>query len=157
VQGDVETLGEAVPSGGFDLVLAHGILEELDQIDQAFAAIAAAVRPGGLLSVLAGNPVAAVLGRALAGDPQAALTELRALDAPGRLGVEGVQELCRAAGLLIESRAGVGVFTEFVPGAALDAPGAREVLDQLEAEACDRAPFVGIASRVHLLARRPRE
>jgi hypothetical protein len=69
--------------------------------------------------------------------------------------VDGVQELCRGAGLLIESRHGVGVFSELVPGAAADAPGAREQLDQLEAEASARAPFVDIASRVHLLARRP--
>jgi hypothetical protein len=47
------------------------------------------------------------------------------------------------------------VFSEFVPGSALDAPGAREVLDQLEAEAAARTPFVDVASRVHLLARRP--
>jgi SAM-dependent methyltransferase len=155
VQGDVESLGDVVPAARFDLVLAHGILEELDQIESAFAAIGAAVRPAGLLSVLVGNPVAAVLGRALAGDPEGALAELRALDGLGRLGADGVQELCRVAGLVIESRVGVGVFTEFVPGSALDAPGAREVLDRLEAEASVRAPFVDIASRVHLLARRP--
>jgi SAM-dependent methyltransferase len=155
VQGDVEALPDAIGDARYDLVLAHGVLEEIDDVSAAFAAIAATVRPGGLLSILVGNPVAAVLGRALAGDPAAALAELRALDGFGRLGVDGVRELCRQAGLVLESRHGVGVFSEIVPGTALDAPGGREALDQLEAESSVRAPFVDIASRVHLLARRP--
>jgi SAM-dependent methyltransferase len=155
VQGDVESLGEVVDGAQFDLVLAHGILESVDQVAATFQAIAAAVRPGGLLSVLVGNPAAVVVGRALAGDLDAALAELRALDTPGRIGVAAVEQLCRDCGLAVESRTGVGVFTEFVPGAAVDAPGAREVLDQLEAEAGARVPFVDLASRVHVLARRP--
>jgi SAM-dependent methyltransferase len=155
VQGDVESLADVVDDARFDLVLAHGILEEVDHVAAAFDAITATVRPGGLLSILVSNPVAVVIGRALAGDLGAALAELRALAGPERLGAGGVEDLCRSRGLLVESRAGVGVFTEFVPGSAIDAPGAREVLDQLEAEAGARVPFVDLASRVHVLARRP--
>ncbi len=156
VQGDVEALSDAVGARSFDLVLAHGILEAIDDVGAAFDAVVATMRPGGLLSVLVGNPVAAVLGRALGGDPAAALSEFRGLSTGfGRLGPDGVAELCRGAGLLVESRHGIGVFTELVPGAALDAPGARETLEALEIEASARAPFVDIASRVHLLARKP--
>ncbi|MDT4958962.1 MAG: hypothetical protein QOD31_2761, partial [Pseudonocardiales bacterium] len=32
VQADVESLADAVPAGSFDLVLAHGILEAVDQV-----------------------------------------------------------------------------------------------------------------------------
>ncbi|MCU1659359.1 MAG: Methyltransferase type 12 [Pseudonocardiales bacterium] len=156
VQADVEALGDAVAPASFDLVLAHGILEAVDQVAPAFDAIAAAVRPGGLISVLAGNPVAGVLARALSGDLAAALVELRGLDADfARLGPGAVQELCRSAGLLVEQVHGVGVFSELVPGSALDAPGAAEALAALEAESAARAPFSDIASRVHTLARRP--
>lgn len=153
VQGDVEALAELVPAGRFDLVLAHGILESVDQLAATFAGIAAAVRPGGLVSILVGNPVAVVLARALAGEPAAALAELRSVEA--RIGPDAVEQLCEAQGLEVEARHGVGVFSDLVPGWALDAPGARDALDQLDAEAAARAPFVDIAGRVHLLVRRP--
>jgi S-adenosylmethionine-dependent methyltransferase len=158
VQCDVESLADAdaVPAGSFDLVLAHGILEAVDQVAPAFDAIAATVRSGGLLSVLVSNPVAGVLARALAGDIAAALRDLRGLDTDfGRPGPPAVQALCRSAGLLIEKVHGIGVFAELVPGAALDAPGALESLADLEAETAAREPFSDIASRVHILARRP--
>lgn len=152
VQGDAEALDELVPAGSFDLVMAHGILEAVDDAPTAFAGIAAAVRPGGLVSVLVGNPVAAVLARALAGEPTAALAELRELDR--RVGPDTVRRLCADAGLIVETRRGVGVFSDLVPGAALDAPGALDDLDELDSAAADRAPFADIAARVHLLARR---
>lgn len=156
IQGDVEALGDTIGDRQFDLVLAHEILEAVDDLPATFASIAEAVRAGGTLSVIVANPVAAVLGRALAGDPGAALAEFRGLTTSfGAVGSDTVRELCRAAGIQIQSRSGVGVFAEWVPGSALDAPGARETLDELEAEAAARAPFVDIASRIHLLARRP--
>jgi S-adenosylmethionine-dependent methyltransferase len=155
VQADVEALGEAMPAARFDLVLAHGILEAVDHVAPAFEAIAATVRPGGLLSVLVGNPVAGVLARALAGDLAAALAELRGLDTAFAPGPESVLALCRAAGFHVEQVHGVGVFSELVPGSALDAPGAGEALADLEAESAVRPPFSEIASRVHTLARRP--
>jgi S-adenosylmethionine-dependent methyltransferase len=156
VQGDVENLGEVVDTGHFDLVLAHGILESVDEPESAFAAITAAARPGGIISVLVGNPVAAVIARALAGEPAVALSELRELDAPrGRVTPAAVEQLARTAGLTVEARHGIGVFSDLVPGSALDSPGARDALDGLDAEAADRFPFADIASRVHLLLRRP--
>jgi S-adenosylmethionine-dependent methyltransferase len=155
VQGDVESLADAVPAAAFDLVLAHGILEAVDESEAAFAAIAAAVRPGGLLSVLVSNPIAAVLARALGGDFAAALAELRELDLDSSLGPKTIRRMSSAAGLVIEATHGVGVFSELVPGAALDRPGASELLAELEAATAARAPFADIASRVHTLARRP--
>ena len=158
IAGDVEALAGLVPPAGFDLVLAHGILEVVDAVEATFAAIAATVRPGGVLSVLVGNPVASVVARALAGEPAAALEDLRALDGPDgptAVGPEAVERLCAAAGLRVEARHGIGVFSDLVPGSALDAPGARDALAALDAEAAGRAPFADIAGRVHLLARRP--
>jgi S-adenosylmethionine-dependent methyltransferase len=156
VQADVEALADAVGADTFDLVLAHGILAAVDHLATAFGAIAATVRPGGLLSVLVGNPVAVVIARALAGDLSAALDELRQLSVDtGRPGPDAVQALCRERGLLVETVHGIGVFADIVPGRALDVPGAREALEGLEAESSTRAPFSDIASKVHLLARRP--
>jgi S-adenosylmethionine-dependent methyltransferase len=156
VQGDVEALGDLIGGAEFDLVLAHGILEAVDDVAAGFAGIRAAVRPGGLMSILVGNPVAAVVARALAGEPVLALAELRDLDAPeARIGPDAVERLCAGAGLVVEARHGIGVFSDLVPGSALDAPGARDALDELDAAASGRPPFAEIAGRVHLLARRP--
>lgn len=155
-QGDVEALAEVVGAASFDLVLAHGILDALDRIDETFDGIAAAVRPGGLISVLVANPLASIVARALAGEPALALQELRELDTAGaRMGPDTVQELCLRAGLVIEARHGIGVFSDLVPGAGLDEPGARDALAQLDAEAAARAPFAELAGRSHLLVRRP--
>jgi SAM-dependent methyltransferase len=156
VQGDVETLGEAVGTSTFDLVLAHGILDAVDHVSTAFDAIAGAIRPGGLLSVLVANPVASVIARALAGDLTAALAELRGLEADlARPGPDAVQALCRDRGLVVRQVHGIGVFSDIVPGRSLDVPGAREALDELEAVSATRPPFSDIAAKVHLLATRP--
>ena len=112
-------------------MLAHGILDAVDDLAEAFAAIVGAVRPGGLLSVLVGNPVAAVLGRALAGELDAAERELAALDdahrGAGSATPDAVARLCAAHGLAVEQQHGIGVFRELVPGRALDSPGRARV------------------------------
>jgi S-adenosylmethionine-dependent methyltransferase len=154
VQGDVEAL-PGVVAQDFDLVLAHGVLDALDDPAAGFAAIAAAVSPGGLLSVLVDNPVAGVLSRALAGDLPGAEREVAALDAtPGRAGPDTVVQLCAEHGLVVEQHHGIGIFRDLVPGRVLDHPGAGESLARLEAACARRSPFAQIASRVHLLARR---
>lgn len=153
LQGDVETLSDVVGERQFDVVLAHGILESVDDVDAAFAGIAAAVRPGGLISVLVGNPAAVVLARALAGEPVAALDELHELDT--RIGPATVEQLCAEHRLIIEARHGIGVFSDLVPGPALDTPGARDAVERLDADVAARSPFAEIASRVHLLVRVP--
>jgi S-adenosylmethionine-dependent methyltransferase len=156
IQGDVESLGAAVEGTAFDLVLAHGILEVVDPLAPAFRAIVATLRPGGRLSVLVANPAAGVLARAIAGDLEAAERELVRLDAgPGRPTPETVRQLCAEHGLQIEDVHGVGVFRDLVHGQELDAPGARETLARLEAACARRRPFADIATRVHVLARRP--
>jgi S-adenosylmethionine-dependent methyltransferase len=155
VQGDAEASDDLAGLGPFDLVLAHGILEAVDDVHGVLAGVAAAVRPGGLVSVLVDNPAAAVMARALGGEPALALTELRDLAVTSaRRGPEAVRRLCADAGLAVELQQGVGVFSDLVPGSALDAPGARDALAALDAEAAGLSPFAEIAGRVHLLVRR---
>jgi SAM-dependent methyltransferase len=156
VQGDVESLPDAIGAAQFDLVLAHGILEVVEPLGAAFADVVAAVRDGGLLSVLVANPAATVLARAVAGDLAAAERELaRSTDESDRPTPERVRRLCAEHGLQIEDVHGVGVFRDLVHGQELDAPGARESLARLEAACAQRSPFSEIATRVHVLARRP--
>lgn len=157
VQGDVDALDDLVTAASVDLGLAHGILEVVERPAAVLASLARAVRPGGLVSVLIANPVAAVLARALSGDLVGARIELSELDRPGRLaGAAGAVGWCIDAGLTVEQVRGVGVFADLIPGATLDGrPGAADALAELEQVAGDRAPFRDIAGRLHVLARRP--
>jgi 2-polyprenyl-3-methyl-5-hydroxy-6-metoxy-1,4-benzoquinol methylase len=152
VQGDVEQLADVVGDAKFDMVLAHGVLEAVDAAAQALEQIARTVRPGGLLSILVSNPAAAVLSRALTGDLAGAVDELDT--ATSRIDPAAVVRLCQDAGLRVEQRSGIGIFVELVPGSAVDRPGGRERLAELERRCADRPPFADIAGRIHLLARR---
>ena len=178
VQGDVEDLANALAevtasdaqtrsrvqptsAGQFDLVLAHGVLQAVDDAAATFAAMVAELAPGAALSVLVSNPVAAVLSRALAGDLAGAERELADLDrydfggagVGERVDPEFVAALCAHHGLQIEQRHGIGVFGDLVPGQALDEPGGREALARLESACARRSPFADIAASVHILAR----
>lgn len=163
VQGDVDTLGEVVAPGGADVVLGHGLLEVVDDVTAAMAALAAAAAPGGVVSVLVANRYAALIGRALAGR----LGEARRLldDPDGRVGpadqlqrrfdTEGLGELLTGAGLAVEVLQGDGVLADLVPGAVLDAtPGAAEALAELELVAAGRPPLRDLATRLHAVGRR---
>src|SRR5947208_8503051 len=110
VQGDAEALAGLVLAASFDLALAHGVLEEVDP-EVTLAGIAAAVRPGGLISMLLSNPVASVLSRALSGDVTSALVELRAL--PSSFDLAALHAVCGRLSLTVEQVHGVGVFTEW--------------------------------------------
>lgn len=154
---DVETLAEVVPAGSADLVLAHGLLEVVDDPGAAVAALAATAAPGGAVSVLVANRHAAVLHRALAGrldearqllsDPLGVLADdgevlLRRFD------VDGLTGLLAAAGLRIELLQGDGVVADSVAD-----PGDGG-LAEFELAAAGTPPLRDIATRLHVLARR---
>ncbi|MGH3624650.1 MAG: class I SAM-dependent methyltransferase [Sciscionella sp.] len=81
VQGDTEALGGLVPPAEADLVLGHGVLEQVDDVPTALAALRTAAVPGGAVSVLVANLYAAILHRALAGRLTEALRLLTEADA----------------------------------------------------------------------------
>ncbi|GAA2835317.1 methyltransferase domain-containing protein [Crossiella cryophila] len=163
VQGDVDFLLDVVEPGGADLVLGHGLLEVVDDVTAAIAALAAAAVPGGVVSVLVANRYAALVGRALA----SGLIEARRLlaDPDGRVGpadqlqrrfdADSLGELLAGAGLAVEVLQGDGVLSDLVPGAVLDAtPGAAEALAELELVAAGRPPLRDLATRLHAVGRR---
>jgi SAM-dependent methyltransferase len=162
VQGDADSLADAVAAGSADLVLGHGVLEVVEDPAGAVRALAAATAPGGAVSVLVANRYAAVLARALAGR----LTEARRVldDAAGRLGAadpvlhrfdtEGLLVLLADSGLDVELVQGDGVVTDLMPGGVLEGqPGAADQLAELELLVAGRVPLRDIASRLHALAR----
>ncbi|MGI8307591.1 class I SAM-dependent methyltransferase [Saccharopolyspora hattusasensis] len=165
LQGDTDALAAFSPEGGADLVLAHGLLEVVDDVETAVAALAAATAPGGAVSVLVANRYAAVLGWALAGRVAEALQLIQ--DADGRLDAasdtlqrrfdtDGLQQLLAGAGLSVELVQGQAVLSDLVPGSVLDNnPRAADAMAELERMAALRSPLRDIATRLHAIARRP--
>jgi SAM-dependent methyltransferase len=160
VQGDGDALASLVEPGTADLVLCHAVLEVVDEPAGVVAAIAAALRPGGAVSLLVAGRAAAVLGRAVNGHLRSASAVFT--DADGRAGerdtlrrrydAETAAGLLRSAGLEVEETHGVRVLADLLPPAVLE-EDPQAVLD-LELALAARSPFRDIASQLHLFARR---
>ncbi|MGB3442808.1 MAG: class I SAM-dependent methyltransferase [Actinophytocola sp.] len=162
VQADSDALGEVVPAGSADVVLAHGLLEVVDDPKNTVAAMADAVAPGGVVSVLVANRTAALLHRAVAGrlaeaaaladDPAGILPEEPLLR---RFDTDGLVALLTDAGLTVELVQGHGVLSELVPGSVLQQDtSAQDALAALELKLAPTAPLRDIAARLHAMARR---
>lgn len=154
VQGEAESLSDLVAPDAFDLVLAHEVLEDVQNPVLVVRQLATVLRPGGVLSAVVANPVAGVLARVLTGDVAEALA---ALSRPGQqpYDVEVLTNQCLAAGLQVQSVEGLGVFTDLVPGIELDRPGVMAALSELESAVAALPPYRDIAARLHVQARRP--
>jgi len=163
VQADSDALGQVVPAGSADLVLAHGLLEVVDDPKNTVAAMTDAVAPGGAVSVLVANRTAALLHRAIAGrlDEAATLAD----DPAGRLPAEtllrrydtdALLALLIDVGLAVELVQGHGVLSELVPGSVLrQDSSAQDALAALEVRLAPVPPLRDIAARLHVIARRP--
>jgi 2-polyprenyl-3-methyl-5-hydroxy-6-metoxy-1,4-benzoquinol methylase len=173
--------GEPGAGGGADLVICHNVLEYVDSPSAALAAIARVLRPGGTVSVLAANTVAAVLQRALAGKyaearamlpgtvsantvsantvsantgPANAQTAVPATGtAPRRFTLPELTALIEGAGLRAGDAHGIRIFSSLLPGAGADLTTA-EALRELEDAAATCPPLRDIATRLHVLAYR---
>ena len=160
VQGDGDALTGLVAPASVDLILCHAVLEVVDDPAGVVAAIAAALRPGGAVSLLVAGRAAAVLGRALNGhlDTAAALLD----DPDGSAGprdtlrrrydAETAAALLTAAGLTVEETHGVRVLADLLPAAVAEADP-QAILD-LELALSARPPYRDLASQLHLFARR---
>ncbi|CAL9431784.1 tRNA 5-carboxymethoxyuridine methyltransferase [Streptomyces sp. enrichment culture] len=160
VQGDVHGLFEVAERGGYDAVLCHGVLEYVDDPAEGIRNAVAALRPEGVLSLLAAGLGGAVLARALAGHFKEAR---QALDDPnGRWGTgdpvprrftaDQLTGLVEGAGLRVGAVHGVRVFADLVPGALVDTePGALDALLELEAAAAELTAFHSVATQLHVL------
>jgi S-adenosylmethionine-dependent methyltransferase len=171
VQGEAGDLPGLVGEAAADLVICHNVLEYVDSPSVALAAIARVPRPGGALSVLAANTVAAVLQRALAGKyaearamlpgiaPAPALSGGAAAEPPGtapagrRFTLPELTALIEGAGLRVGDVHGIRVFSSLLPGAGAD-PATAEALRELEEAAATYPPLRDIATRLHVLAYR---
>ena len=157
VIGDAGTLLELVGPATVDVVVCHGVLEVVDEPVQALRAVAAVLREGGHLSVLAAQRSGAVFARVLGGHIDEAATMLQPDDGrmPRSFTRRQLEELVLAAGFTIVEVRGVRVFADHVSSRVVDAqPGAAERLVDLEAAVCTQPDFMPFATQLHLLARR---
>jgi ubiquinone/menaquinone biosynthesis C-methylase UbiE len=155
---------------GADLVICHNVLEYVDSPSAALAAVARVLRPGGTVSVLAANTVAAVLQRALAGKYAEARAMLPgpassssvssgagqaagAASAVRRFTLPELTALIEGAGLRAGEAHGIRIFSSLLPGAGAD-PATAEALRELEEAAATCPPLRDIATRLHVLAYR---
>ncbi|HEX3930657.1 MAG TPA: methyltransferase [Nocardioides sp.] len=161
-QGDLSSLLDVAGAARADVVLCHGVLEVAGDPAAALATLAAALRPGGVLSLLVAQRHAAVVARAMAGHFQQALAMLDpvAHDVPtGRSGRrythDEIIELVSGAGFTVDTVHAIRVFTDLVPGSLLDLePGASAALVDLEQAVADRPEYRPLATQLHLLAHR---
>ncbi|MFE9842869.1 methyltransferase domain-containing protein [Streptomyces goshikiensis] len=164
VQGDAQGLLDVVERDAYDVVLCHGVLEYVDDPAEGVANAFAALRSGGVLSLLAAGLGGAVLARALAGHFTEARTALT--DPAGRWGTgdpvprrftaEQLTELVGGAGLEVGTVHGVRIFADLVPGVLVDTePGAVEALLRLEEAAAELPAFHAVATQLHVLGGKP--
>ncbi|MFR9795549.1 methyltransferase [Streptomyces sp. MS06] len=161
VQGDVHGLFDVVERGGHDVVLCHGVLEYVDDPAEGVRNAVAALRPDGVLSLLAAGLGGAVLARALAGHFTEARQALQDPDGrwgdgdpmPRRFTTDQLTTLVEGAGLRVRAVHGVRVFADLVPGVLVDTePGALEALLKLEEAAAELPAFHSVATQIHVLA-----
>ncbi|HWS36403.1 MAG TPA: methyltransferase domain-containing protein [Actinoplanes sp.] len=160
VQGDGDALATLVEPASADLILCHSVLEVVDDPSGVVSAVAAALRPGGAVSVLVASRAAAILGRAVNGHLRAAAALVT--DPAGRAGprdtllrrydAAGAGELLTAAGLQVEETHGVRVIADLLPATVLEEDP--QAVLELEIELSAREPFRDIASQLHLFARK---
>jgi SAM-dependent methyltransferase len=163
VQGDATDVVELIGAGSVDLVLCHSVLEVVDDPSDALSAVAAVLRPGGLVSLLAANRVAAVVARVAVGrlsqarhllaDPQGSAGDGDSL--ARRFTLPQLHGLLAEADLGVRSSHGIRIFADAAPAALLDVdPQAVADLVALERAAADDPTYIAVATQLHVLAER---
>lgn len=162
-QGDAGTLSDIVTGADIDLVCCHGVLEYVDDPAATVAGLARVLAPGGLVSLVVAQRLAAVLSRALAGHFAAARAALESADGrwgdadplPRRFDADQIRDLLAAAGLVAVEAQGVRIFGDLVPAALVDTDAERAALLDLEAAIGDHPSyaFLGhLGAALHVLA-----
>ncbi len=160
---DLASLPDA-PVDGFDLVLCHFVLQYRPPGPADLRRLAAALRPGGRVSVVAPNPAGIVLSKLVREGPAAALAEL---DEPiGRtatfdhevrkIDAEEMRADLAAAGLEVVAQYGGRCANDLlVDDAPKHEPGYFAKLERLELALCDREPYNRTGLFWQLVAERP--
>ena len=160
VRAGVEDLFDHVEPGGFDVVLCHGLLMYFPDPQPVLATLAAALKPGGTLSLLVRNGDALAMRAGLHGDWAAAAAQFGATAYRNRLGIEAradrladLTDTLTREGLDTTAWYGVRVFTDTAADDATP-PTGDELAAMLDCEeqAGRTAPYRHVAALLHLFA-----
>ncbi len=150
VQGDAADIVRLIGHQAVDVVVCHRVLDVLDSPEQALEAMAAVLRPGGVLSLLVAQRHAMVLSQALAGHIAQAR---RTLADRSRFDHDQLFGLLQAAGFTVLASHGIGAIADHVPDSLLDGDAdAYAELTALEAEISTDPAFRALAPQIHVFA-----
>ncbi len=142
----------------FDVVLCHGVIAYLSEVDPMLEALRTVLRPGGILSLLTVNGDALAMQPGMAGDWAQALEVIKTTDHVERSGVP-LRAFSRAD-LLVQLRRhrlsevdwyGLRVFSDRSPDSEPDRDLTELLL--LEEYAGHRSPYRDVAAFIHTIAR----
>jgi S-adenosylmethionine-dependent methyltransferase len=162
VVGSIDDL--SVAGHGFDLVLCHFVLHYRAAEAGDVARLAAVVRPGGRVSVMAPNPDARVILRLTREGPAAALAELASdvydsatfATAGRKVTADEIAAELERAGLDVVGRYAARVANDYLTDdAAKHDPEYYGALERLELALCDRDPFIRLGGLWQVVAARP--
>lgn len=163
VQGDGLAAARVAGSTPYDVVLCHGVLMYLPDPAPMVAALAAAVAPGGLVSVVARNGEALAMRPGMRGLWADALAAFDQTGYVNELGVaaradtvDGLRALLEEAGLRVQEWYGVRVLSDWVDAETPppEDPDQLAALLDAEEQAGRRDPYRRVATLVHLVSRR---
>jgi S-adenosylmethionine-dependent methyltransferase len=158
-RGNIESFAE---DRLFDAVCCHGVLMYLDRSDVAIDKLAGHVAPGGLLSILTKNLLAAGVREALCGNYAAALAQVVRADGigVGNLGIStrgddpwSILQMMEVHGLSGCQWYGIRVFSDHLEP-EMDADRFQQLL-ALEAEVSPRDPYRSLGRLFHAVGFRP--
>ena len=159
VQGDATALDSLFPAGSFDAVLCHGVLMYFADPGPLLDAIAGAVAPGGVVSLLVRNGDALAMRPGLLGDWAAANAAFDGSGYHNRMGVDAradrleelTAELARRD-LAVAQWYGVRVFTDIAVDAELPDEATLDAVLDAEERAGRTDPYRHVAALLHVVA-----
>lgn len=163
-QAGLADLPTLFPEPTFDMVLCHNVVMYLPDPFITVNALAAALRPGGLFSLIAVNPASEALRLALRlRDPTAALAHLDPTSVctplfdieSRRYPIAEMERWLDQSGCTVIARYGIRCIIDYIADDACKRdPHFFAALEQLELALSDRAPYRQIARFVHFVASR---
>jgi 2-polyprenyl-3-methyl-5-hydroxy-6-metoxy-1,4-benzoquinol methylase len=163
-QSAAEHAHELFPPQTFDAAACHNVLEYVSDPRACLRALAALVKPGALVSLVARNRAGEVMRAALkAHDLDEAERALAAehvneslYGGPAKLyDARSLRELATGAGLHVVAERGVRVVTDYLPAALSGTPDAYARLLSFERTLGARPDFAAVARYTQVIARLP--